>query len=114
MDDRCSARSNWRDAPAPPCGARTMYDARPAPVTDYIPLHRMTVPLRRISRLHPSAAALVCAVVAACHTSRSGPPTADFLLFTAEDRKSTRLNSSHMSISYAVFCYKNKKTDNVQ
>src|SRR5690242_21096557 len=26
-----------------------------------------------------------------------------------EDRKSTRLNSSHMSISYAVFCLKKKK-----
>src|SRR5438477_11494505 len=28
----------------------------------------------------------------------------------AGDRKSTRLNSSHMSISYAVFCLKKKKT----
>src|SRR5699024_11751422 len=28
------------------------------------------------------------------------------------DRKSTRLNSSHVSISYAVFCLKNKKTTN--
>src|SRR5690242_21521854 len=27
-----------------------------------------------------------------------------------QDRKSTRLNSSHMSISYAVFCLKKKKT----
>src|SRR5690242_21526310 len=27
----------------------------------------------------------------------------------AVDRKSTRLNSSHMSISYAVFCLKKKK-----
>src|SRR4051794_41755112 len=27
-----------------------------------------------------------------------------------EDRKSTRLNSSHPSISYAVFCLKKKKT----
>src|SRR6267142_1730658 len=27
----------------------------------------------------------------------------------ATDRKSTRLNSSHMSISYAVFCLKKKK-----
>src|SRR6202041_2298500 len=27
------------------------------------------------------------------------------------DRKSTRLNSSHMSISYAVFCLKKKFTD---
>src|SRR5690242_21039071 len=28
---------------------------------------------------------------------------------TVLDRKSTRLNSSHMSISYAVFCLKKKK-----
>src|SRR3712207_7712233 len=27
-----------------------------------------------------------------------------------EDRKSTRLNSSHANISYAVFCLKKKKT----
>src|SRR3989442_6253067 len=27
----------------------------------------------------------------------------------AEDRKSTRLNSSHVRISYAVFCLKKKK-----
>src|SRR5207245_11579875 len=29
------------------------------------------------------------------------------------DRKSTRLNSSHGSISYAVFCLKKKNTSNV-
>src|SRR5687768_17918423 len=29
---------------------------------------------------------------------------------TPEDRKSTRLNSSHGYISYAVFCLKKKKT----
>src|SRR5690349_24017877 len=28
----------------------------------------------------------------------------------ARDRKSTRLNSSHVEISYAVFCLKKKKT----
>src|SRR5437868_11624328 len=28
---------------------------------------------------------------------------------TSRDRKSTRLNSSHVSISYAVFCLKKKK-----
>src|SRR5947199_5410773 len=27
-----------------------------------------------------------------------------------QDRKSTRLNSSHLGISYAVFCLKKKKT----
>src|SRR3712207_7907232 len=29
------------------------------------------------------------------------------------DRKSTRLNSSHANISYAVFCLKKKKNDHV-
>src|SRR5688572_32157593 len=29
---------------------------------------------------------------------------------TSRDRKSTRLNSSHSQISYAVFCLKKKKT----
>src|SRR5438067_3891794 len=29
--------------------------------------------------------------------------------FAGSDRKSTRLNSSHVSISYAVFCLKKKK-----
>src|SRR5204862_1816187 len=32
----------------------------------------------------------------------------------ARDRKSTRLNSSHVEISYAVFCLKKKKTGTVQ
>src|SRR3712207_8870192 len=35
--------------------------------------------------------------------------TEDRLRFFA-DRKSTRLNSSHANISYAVFCLKKKKT----
>src|SRR6266704_5752885 len=30
-------------------------------------------------------------------------------IITQPDRKSTRLNSSHVSISYAVFCLKKKK-----
>src|SRR5687768_18342902 len=36
-----------------------------------------------------------------------GQPTA------GEDRKSTRLNSSHGYISYAVFCLKKKKRKNI-
>src|SRR3989454_7917957 len=31
------------------------------------------------------------------------------LFIAAQDRKSTRLNSSHLVISYAVFCLKKKK-----
>src|SRR3989442_11080114 len=32
---------------------------------------------------------------------------------TRTDRKSTRLNSSHVRISYAVFCLKKKKNRNI-
>src|SRR3712207_7429043 len=32
----------------------------------------------------------------------------------AEDRKSTRLNSSHANISYAVFCLKKKKISGLE
>src|SRR5262245_64911549 len=58
---------------------------------------------------------------------RSCPPDTPFLLadgvadpvrelerrprYGAQDRKSTRLNSSHLGISYAVFCLKTKKTE---
>src|SRR5580698_9331565 len=47
-------------------------------------------------------------------TLRQGLPlhlnlTLEGIISPALDRKSTRLNSSHMSISYAVFCLKKKK-----
>src|SRR2546428_5645065 len=41
------------------------------------------------------------------HTGRIGAISDQFALGT--DRKSTRLNSSHDQISYAVFCLKKKK-----
>src|SRR5256885_6919363 len=37
-------------------------------------------------------------------------PTSDACQAEGADRKSTRLNSSHLVISYAVFCLKKKKT----
>src|SRR5258705_5867104 len=39
--------------------------------------------------------------------ARDGMPISTSLIRT--DRKSTRLNSSHLGISYAVFCLKKKK-----
>src|SRR2546427_5335970 len=42
------------------------------------------------------------------HQYRPGAVVAD------RDRKSTRLNSSHSQISYAVFCLKKKKKNNNQ
>src|SRR2546426_3255640 len=42
-------------------------------------------------------------VLVSCSTEKRIRPSPD------EDRKSTRLNSSHLVISYAVFCLKKKK-----
>src|SRR3989442_9355080 len=41
--------------------------------------------------------------------SRNGAFEGGFQEFRLKDRKSTRLNSSHVRISYAVFCLKKKK-----
>src|SRR2546430_8922023 len=38
------------------------------------------------------------------------PVTAKYSLTSSRDRKSTRLNSSHSQISYAVFCLKKKQS----
>src|SRR3712207_6886682 len=43
------------------------------------------------------------------HTMRAHPPGRRVAPRAAADRKSTRLNSSHANISYAVFCLKKKK-----
>src|SRR5436853_2971612 len=42
-------------------------------------------------------------------TLMSGSPSSDSTRMSKADRKSTRLNSSHLGISYAVFCLKKKK-----
>src|SRR5437899_6361288 len=39
-----------------------------------------------------------------------GPIVPDIIDPIGKDRKSTRLNSSHLGISYAVFCLKKKKS----
>src|SRR5258708_24058140 len=46
------------------------------------------------------------------HHFVAGPPPASDVRrrVAVQDRKSTRLNSSHQIISYAVFCLKKKKT----
>src|SRR3712207_8071351 len=41
----------------------------------------------------------------------AGLPPGVYAANKAGDRKSTRLNSSHANISYAVFCLKKKKCD---
>src|SRR3712207_9021896 len=48
-------------------------------------------------------------VVAACEAAGFGPVPLFEVGDPATDRKSTRLNSSHANISYAVFCLKKNK-----
>src|SRR3712207_6979497 len=43
------------------------------------------------------------------HTALGGRPPISRIPVNNLDRKSTRLNSSHANISYAVFCLKKKK-----
>src|SRR5439155_2637295 len=47
--------------------------------------------------------------VIASWTGRTVHPLMQFHRIADLDRKSTRLNSSHVAISYAVFCLKKKK-----
>src|SRR2546426_5087209 len=47
---------------------------------------------------------------AAAHLAHQDHVVAGHRRPAAADRKSTRLNSSHLVISYAVFCLKKKKT----
>src|SRR3712207_6870108 len=44
-------------------------------------------------------------------TAQTPPDLARATAYLREDRKSTRLNSSHANISYAVFCLKKKKNN---
>src|SRR2546422_5963401 len=49
-----------------------------------------------------------------CRCGRTSRPTAAAAGGASTDRKSTRLNSSHGYISYAVFCLKKKKSTTVR
>src|SRR5207302_3510959 len=51
----------------------------------------------------PTAAPQAAAPTAPAQAAAAAPTA------PAQDRKSTRLNSSHVKISYAVFCLKKKK-----
>src|SRR2546430_6579301 len=55
----------------------------------------------RVARGHPA--------VLVIRVEQGGPSVHRGLEHEAVDRKSTRLNSSHSQISYAVFCLKKKK-----
>src|SRR2546430_10605676 len=49
-----------------------------------------------------------------CATTAGQTATHSSQAPTTQDRKSTRLNSSHSQISYAVFCLKKKKIPDIR
>src|SRR5689334_6715174 len=74
------------------------------PRLDHCRVRTLVVLARRLDRLHEAHHAKLLDRVG---RDRQVLETPAHLL----DRKSTRLNSSHSSISYAVFCLKKKNTD---
>src|SRR5690242_20828393 len=79
----------------------SLHDALPISSGGWMPFGGTSSPTSPTSsrRRSPSSA----------DSPRRWPPT---IWSPRRDRKSTRLNSSHMSISYAVFCLKKKKKKN--
>src|SRR4051794_41475820 len=65
--------------------------------------------VRRVEAMREHLARGVSAAQAAALAVRGAAPAGERGPADGEDRKSTRLNSSHPSISYAVFCLKKKK-----
>src|SRR2546427_8110313 len=69
--------------------------------------HAMSSPVTTVhSDSRPGAFAISSQPATALH--RATPATLAAVLEQLPDRKSTRLNSSHSQISYAVFCLKKK------
>src|SRR3712207_7955797 len=67
--------------------------------------------LESVDRLYRLARELGCKAVS---YYRDGSRDSQVLSAVKGDRKSTRLNSSHANISYAVFCLKKKKKSYTQ
>src|SRR5256885_8293863 len=59
------------------------------------------------------AVAGIRAILEAAQRKAAGPQRVERDRCAAQDRKSTRLNSSHLVISYAVFCLKKKKMNTI-
>src|SRR5439155_18274765 len=91
-----------RQSPSGEVTAREPAAAQPAPPDDRLAI-RCNVRFR-VGALFPC-----CDPAALLGRSYIPRPRARSTLVSSLDRKSTRLNSSHVAISYAVFCLKKKK-----
>src|SRR5204862_6107722 len=81
------------------------------PLHDALPISGAdvgSVPAPLQARLLPAAPRAVVGLPGTLRAHRHRFAAGLHRLASGEDRKSTRLNSSHVEISYAVFCLKNK------
>src|SRR5206468_12343693 len=102
-----SRRLSSPHAPAPPAlTTLSLHDA--LPISERQQAAALPIAARRFRG--PCAKRIRSA--AACRRSASSKPERQQA--AALDRKSTRLNSSHDQISYAVFCLKKKTEDRIQ
>src|SRR5690606_42127259 len=111
-------------SPPPPPPVRSTPTSPPETYTlslhDALPIF---LPMRILSCGAQIAALVLAASTALAQTPAQTLTVYTYDSFTAEwgpgpvvekDRKSTRLNSSHVKISYAVFCLKKKKRSKSQ
>src|SRR5438874_6823733 len=97
--------SSLREPPTPTLYPLSLHDA--LPISTGGPTRPQAVTRARRATSARARAPLIRRRAAG---RRRGPPEPRP---AARDRKSTRLNSSHVEISYAVFCLKKKK-ENIQ
>src|SRR5437899_3963879 len=102
--------------PAPVNGAATVtveVDGRPVTVPDGTSVMRAAalagVKVPKLCATDTLKAFGSCRLCLIEIEGRKGYPASCTTTVAAGDRKSTRLNSSHLGISYAVFCLKKKK-----
>src|SRR5437868_7213726 len=104
------------DSPTLPASSLFSFPASSPPQTYTLSLHDALPisPRQRFSTLHRAGAPPSHRVDAVDRRERANQHGSRCALFLGHgiDRKSTRLNSSHVSISYAVFCLKKKKKNN--
>src|SRR5690606_41882918 len=105
----------WSPSPASPTPSPSLF-----PHSSRAPRDLPSFPTRRSSDLGftqpqgPKPSLVAPPAGAQIASSATSPAPLDFRwsLAPGADRKSTRLNSSHVKISYAVFCLKKKKQKN--
>src|SRR5690606_42001780 len=104
-------RSSFADTPSTGVSALSLHDALPILTTLAIDFGLLPLDVARIARigLERERERFLLLGCEPRHVASSDPFEREQFGIADLDRKSTRLNSSHVKISYAVFCLKKKK-----